>query len=200
MTGSPSGRRVPFPSPWRRSLTALLLVSCFSFGLAACASDSGGRQLGCASSSVPCLSGTAVVSLETSKGPVEFTLDGDAAPLTAGNFVDLVKRGVYDGTVFHRVVREPVPFVVQGGDPLSKDAKVPVSQYGTGSFIDPATNEARLIPLEIAVEEEKEPRYGEPITSPSVTRRLRLRHAQEPHQQGNHTNRRTKFHEPSKVH
>jgi peptidyl-prolyl cis-trans isomerase B (cyclophilin B) len=167
---------VTLPLPWRRSLTLLLLLSCFSFGLSACAADGGGGQLGCATSTVPCLSGTAVVSLETSKGPVEFSLDGDAAPLTAGNFVDLVKRGVYDGTVFHRVVREPVPFVVQGGDPLSKDPKVPVSQYGTGSFIDPATREARLIPLEIAIEAEKQPRYGEPITSPSLTRSLRLRH------------------------
>lgn len=165
-----------FPLPWRRSLTALLLASCFSFGLAACAADNGGRQLGCATSSVPCLSGKAVVSLETSKGPVELSLDGDAAPLTAGNFVDLVKRGVYDGTVFHRVVREPVPFVVQGGDPLTKNAKVSPSQYGTGSFIDPASNEARLIPLEIAVEGDKEPRYGEEITAPALSRLLRLRH------------------------
>jgi peptidyl-prolyl cis-trans isomerase B (cyclophilin B) len=167
---------VSFPLPWRRSLTALLLASCFSFGLAACAADNGGRQLGCAASSVPCLSGKAVVSLETSKGPVELSLDGDAAPLTAGNFVDLVKRGVYDGTVFHRVVREPVPFVVQGGDPLSKNAKVSPSQYGTGSFIDPASNEARLIPLEIAVEGDKEPRYGEEITAPALSRLLSLRH------------------------
>jgi peptidyl-prolyl cis-trans isomerase B (cyclophilin B) len=167
---------VSFPLPWRRSLTALLLASCFSFGLAACAADNGGRQLGCATSSVPCLSGKAVVSLETSKGPVELSLDGDAAPLTAGNFVDLVKRGVYDGTVFHRVVREPVPFVVQGGDPLSKNAKVSPSQYGTGSFIDPASNEARLIPLEIAVEGDKEPRYGEEITAPALSRLLSLRH------------------------
>lgn len=168
--------RVAFSLLWGRSLAALLLASCLSFGLAACAADNGGRQLGCATSQVPCLSGGAVVSLETSKGPVEFTLDGEAAPLTAGNFVDLVRRGVYDGTVFHRVVREPVPFVVQGGDPLSRDAKVPVSQFGTGSFIDPTTNEARLIPLEIAVEGEKEPRYGEEITAPALTRRLRLRH------------------------
>jgi len=168
--------RVPFPFPWRRLLPALLLASCLGFGLAACAADSGGRPLGCGSSPAPCLSDRAVVGLETSKGPVEFTLDGAAAPLTAGNFVDLVRKGVYDGTVFHRVVREPVPFVVQGGDPLSKDAKVPTTQYGTGSFIDPGTNEARLLPLEIAVEGEKEPRYGEEITSPSLSRRLRLRH------------------------
>jgi peptidyl-prolyl cis-trans isomerase B (cyclophilin B) len=78
--------------------------------------------------------------------------------------------------VFHRVVREPVPFVVQGGDPTSADPRVPATQHGTGSFIDPATGEARLIPLEIKLRSEKEPRYGEPITSPTATRELALTH------------------------
>jgi peptidyl-prolyl cis-trans isomerase B (cyclophilin B) len=116
------------------------------------------------------------VALLTSKGEVQIQLDGDAAPLTAGNFVDLVKRGVYAGTVFHRVVRDPVPFVVQGGDPASADPKVPTSQYGTGSFIDPVTGVARLIPLEIKRSGEAQPRYGEPVTTPGITRQLALAH------------------------
>ena len=44
-------------------------------------------------------------------------MNGDDAPITAGNFVDLVERKVYDGLVFHRVVKDPQPFVAQGGDP-----------------------------------------------------------------------------------
>jgi peptidyl-prolyl cis-trans isomerase B (cyclophilin B) len=160
--------------PGRSLLAALLLAS--SLSLAACAADRDTAPLGCANSPVPCLSGTAVVSLETSRGPVQITLDGKAAPLTAGNFVDLVRRGVYDGTVFHRVVREPVPFVVQGGDPASADPKVPASQYGTGSFVDPSSGEARLIPLEIALKDEAEPRYGQEITAPSISRQLSLGH------------------------
>lgn len=160
--------------PGRSLLAALLLAS--SLSLAACAADRGTAPLGCANSPVPCLSGTAVVSLETSRGPVQITLDGKAAPLTAGNFVDLVRRGVYDGTVFHRVVREPVPFVVQGGDPASADPKVPASQYGTGSFVDPTSGEARLIPLEIGLKDEAEPRYGQEITAPSISRQLTLGH------------------------
>lgn len=160
--------------PGRSLLVALLLASTFS--LAACAADRGTAALGCGTSPVPCLNGKAVVNLETSRGPVQITLDGAAAPLTAGNFVDLVRRGVYDGTVFHRVVREPVPFVVQGGDPASADPKVSPSQYGTGSFVDPASGEARLIPLEIGVRDEAEPRYGQEITAPSISRQLRLGH------------------------
>ena len=170
--------RVSFPlprfGPWRLLLAALLLLSPFS--LAACADDGGRQPLGCGRSPVPCLQGTAVVLLETSRGPVEISLDGKDAPLTAGNFVDLVGRGVYNNTVFHRVVREPVPFVVQGGDPSSADPKVPPSQYGTGSFVDPATGEARMIPLEIGLQGGGEPRYGEELTAPSISRQLRLSH------------------------
>ncbi len=83
--------------------------------------------------------------------------------MTAGNFVDLVNRGVYNGTVFHRVVRSPLPFVVQGGDPNSADPKTPVSTYGTGNFIDPSTGEARFIPLELKLKTTKQIQYGEEI-------------------------------------
>jgi len=154
---------------------AMLLVIA-PFGLVACASDQARKPLGCATATTPCLSGTAVVELDTSRGPVQIRLDGKEAPLTAGNFVDLVRRGAYNGTVFHRVVREPVPFVVQGGDPASADPKTPVGQYGTGSFIDPSTGEARLIPLEIKRKDEPQPHYGEPLTSPVATRQLALTH------------------------
>jgi peptidyl-prolyl cis-trans isomerase B (cyclophilin B) len=164
----------PRLDPWRFLLVALLVASPFS--LAACADDGGSRSLGCGNSPVPCLQGPAVVTLETSHGPVEITLDGKDAPLTAGNFVDLVRRGTYNNTVFHRVVRDPVPFVVQGGDPISADPKVPPSQFGTGSFVDPASGEARLIPLEIGLKGEDEPRYGGELTAPSISRQLRLTH------------------------
>ena len=159
---------------WR--LLLLVLLGLTPLGLSACAADSGNRPMGCEAATTPCLKGTAVVAMETSKGPVELTLDGAAAPLTAGNFVDLVRRGVYNGTVFHRVVREPVPFVVQGGDPSSADPKVPASDYGSGGFVDPASGESRRIPLELKLEGDQETRYGEQITSPTATRQLALSH------------------------
>ncbi len=159
----------------RALLLSLLLLA--PLGLGACAADRNTPQaLGCATAGTPCLSGTALVALQTSRGEVQVLLQGDAAPLTAGNFVDLVKRGAYDNTVFHRVVREPSPFVVQGGDPLSSDASVPADQYGTGSFSDPATGQPRLIPLELALGGESEPRYGAELLDPGLSERLKLRH------------------------
>jgi cyclophilin family peptidyl-prolyl cis-trans isomerase len=51
---------------------------------------------------------------ETSKGTFKVELFTDLAPLTAGNFIDLAKKGFYNGVIFHRVIDG---FMIQGGDP-----------------------------------------------------------------------------------
>lgn len=109
------------------------------------------------------LNGKAIVEVVTNRGSITVELYGDEAPITAGNFVDLVQREVYNGTVFHRVVRDPEPFVVQGGDPLSKDKSIPASMLGRGNFTDPNTGNARYIPLEILPEGEDKPSYGQTL-------------------------------------
>ena len=164
--------------PLRPLLLALALLLS-PLGPMACASQGPSANLGCGSGGIPCLKGTAVVELKTSKGPLTISLDGDAAPLTAGNFVDLVRRGAYNGTIFHRVVRDPIPFVVQGGDPQSVDPKLQPEQLGTGDFIDPSSGQPRLIPLEIFLQGEAGPRYGQVAAGPGQSSRLRL-----PHQRG----------------
>ena len=128
------------------------------------------------SSDLPKLTGTATVELQVNGDSIVIEVDGDHAPVTAGNFVDLVERGVYDNLVFHRVVREPEPFVVQGGDPQSADPSISPQQWGTGSFIDPATDEPRLIPLEIQPAEADQPVYGQTLQQAQVSDPPRLRH------------------------
>ena len=110
------------------------------------------------------LPGKAIVVQVINGQPVTIEVDGTNAPITAGNFVDLVERGIYDGVMFHRVVRQPAPFVVQGGDPRSRDTRIPASQLGTGNFIDPDTNQARFIPLEIKPQGAAEPVYNQVVT------------------------------------
>ena len=105
--------------------------------------------------------------------PVTIEVDGTNAPITAGNFVDLVERGTYDGVMFHRVVRQPDPFVVQGGDPRSKDTTIPASQLGTGNFIDPDTNQGRFIPLEIKPQGAAQPVYNQVVTQTPQLRHTR---------------------------
>jgi peptidyl-prolyl cis-trans isomerase B (cyclophilin B) len=110
------------------------------------------------------LTGKAIVVQVINGQPVVIEVDGTNAPITGGNFVDLVERGIYDGVMFHRVVRQPDPFVVQGGDPRSRDTTIPASQLGTGSFIDPDTNQARFIPLEIKPQGAAQPVYNQIVT------------------------------------
>ncbi|MEG4506536.1 peptidylprolyl isomerase [Microcoleus sp. F6_B4] len=110
------------------------------------------------------LTGKAIVVQVINGQPVTIEVDGTNAPITGGNFVDLVERGIYDGVMFHRVVRQPDPFVVQGGDPRSKDTSIPASQLGAGNFIDPDTNQARFIPLEIKPQGAAQPVYNQVVT------------------------------------
>jgi peptidyl-prolyl cis-trans isomerase B (cyclophilin B) len=110
------------------------------------------------------LPGKAIVVQVINGQPVSIEVDGTNAPITAGNFVDLVERGIYDGVMFHRVVRQPAPFVVQGGDPRSRDTRIPATQLGTGNFIDPETNQGRFIPLEIKPQGAAQPVYNQVVT------------------------------------
>ncbi len=52
------------------------------------------------------------VRLHTSFGPITIGLDADKAPKTVANFLEYVKNGHYDGTIFHRVING---FMIQGG-------------------------------------------------------------------------------------
>jgi peptidyl-prolyl cis-trans isomerase B (cyclophilin B) len=117
---------------------------------------------------LPRLEGKATVVITVKGSPITVEVDGTNAPITAGNFVDLVQKGVYDGLVFHRVVREPQPFVAQGGDPQSKDPKVPANRLGTGGYIDPKTGTERYIPLEIKPQGSEQPVYSKTITEQPV--------------------------------
>jgi peptidyl-prolyl cis-trans isomerase B (cyclophilin B) len=128
------------------------------------------------SADLPRLTGQATVAIAVKGKTVTIEVDGTNAPITAGNFVDLVQRGVYNGLVFHRVVREPQPFVVQGGDPQSKNPNFPPEQLGTGNFIDPQTSQARYIPLEIKPEGSAKLLYHETFDSAGMNTPPKLRH------------------------
>jgi cyclophilin family peptidyl-prolyl cis-trans isomerase len=99
------------------SLCALLLVT-----VAACAST----RSGAATDQQPQTPQTPqkannmqdVAILDTNLGEIDIAFYPDKAPNTVKNFEDLAKKGFYDGTKFHRVIPD---FMIQGGDPNSKD-------------------------------------------------------------------------------
>jgi peptidyl-prolyl cis-trans isomerase B (cyclophilin B) len=127
-------------------------------------------------SNLPRLEGMATVVMYVNGSPITIEVDGTKAPITAGNFVELVNQGVYDGIAFHRVVREPQPFVVQGGDPQSKNDNVPMAQLGTGGYSDPATGQERYIPLEIQPSNATEPVYSQTFDAQGIRAQPALQH------------------------
>src|SRR5437867_12511722 len=69
-----------------------------------------------------------VAIIKTSAGEMTAEFWTDVAPKTVENFKTLAKKGFYDGTAFHRVIKD---FMSQGGDPLTKDASKE-AMWGTG--------------------------------------------------------------------
>lgn len=67
------------------------------------------------------------VQINTNLGPIVIELDSDKAPKTVANFLEYVKSGHYNGTIFHRVIRK---FMIQGGgmtkDMTEKPTRAPI--------------------------------------------------------------------------
>jgi peptidyl-prolyl cis-trans isomerase B (cyclophilin B) len=76
----------------------------------------------------PAVSTNEVAIIKTSKGEIVVEFWSDVAPKTVENFKTLARKGFYDGTAFHRIIKG---FMIQGGDPLTKDAAME-SRWGTG--------------------------------------------------------------------
>src|SRR5207244_8322985 len=76
----------------------------------------------------PMNSSNEVAVIKTNEGEMVVQFWTDAAPNTIENFKKLARQGFYDGTIFHRIVKE---FMIQGGDPNSKDP-AKENSYGQG--------------------------------------------------------------------
>ncbi|MEW6305817.1 MAG: peptidylprolyl isomerase [Verrucomicrobiota bacterium] len=69
-----------------------------------------------------------VAIIKTTAGEMVVEFWADVAPKTVENFKKLAREGFYDGTAFHRIIKG---FMIQGGDPLTKDA-AQEHRWGTG--------------------------------------------------------------------
>ncbi len=75
------------------------------------------------------MAGSPRAVIETKLGEIEVEFLSDKAPGHVKNFLDLARKGFYDGTTFHRVIPG---FMIQGGDPNTQDPKAPRERHGTG--------------------------------------------------------------------
>ena len=93
----------------------LVLVSCLAAGMVVAAADVSADEQ------------APMVEVKTSHGVIVFELDPKLAPKTVKNFLSYVDDGSYDGTIFHRVIKD---FMIQGGgftpQMVQKKAKPPI--------------------------------------------------------------------------
>jgi len=98
---------------------AITLVTMLATCFVACAADT--------KKEAPAAVKDIKIVMSTSKGDIEATLYASKAPMTVANFLNLAKRGYYDGIVFHRVISG---FMVQGGDPAATGRGGPGYKFG----------------------------------------------------------------------
>ena len=67
------------------------------------------------------------ITIKTAKGDIDATLFASKTPVTCANFLNLAKRGYYDGISFHRVIPN---FMIQGGDPTGSGSGGPGYKFG----------------------------------------------------------------------
>ena len=81
--------------------------------------------------------GNPKVLLDTSEGPITLELKAKEAPISVKNFLDYVKAGFYDGTIFHRVIPN---FMIQGGgftpDMQQKDTREAIKNEATNGLLN----------------------------------------------------------------
>ncbi len=122
----------------------------------------------CSSTRFPCLTSNEYVLLITNKGNIKLELYGESAPITVGNFIDLVEKGAYNKTIFNRVIKQPYPFLIRGGDNSLIENK--------NNFLDTKTGKIRYIPLEIKLKTDNLPTYGKEIDASVQINKMELKH------------------------
>lgn len=105
-------------------------LACGTLGMVGCSGSSNSSSASSSASSAASSSAQTSANLEKAAdpigthhaiieiegyGPISVELDGDSAPVTVQNFIDLAESGFYDGLTFHRIIEG---FMMQGGDPL----------------------------------------------------------------------------------
>lgn len=103
------------------------------------------------------VTGDEIAVITTKKGVIKFQFYPQDAPNHVASFIELAREGFYDGTSFHRVVKEPQPFVVQGGDPYSKTGEGPIGTGGPGWRLKAEFNDRKHLEGTVAMARSQDP-------------------------------------------
>jgi len=126
----------------RKSLILLSVALATGLGLAGPAQAQDAKSKG--AEEKPKVADEVFVRMSTNKGDMILRLDGEKAPITVANFLEYVRSGFYDGTIFHRVMTN---FVIQGGgftpDMEQKETREPIKNEWQNGL----TNDANTIAM-----------------------------------------------------
>jgi peptidyl-prolyl cis-trans isomerase B (cyclophilin B) len=84
------------------------------------------------------------IVMKTSKGDIEMVVYASKVPVTAANFLNLAKRGYYNGITFHRVISD---FMIQGGDPTGTGSGGPGYKFEDETLRDLKHNSAGILSM-----------------------------------------------------
>ena len=88
------------------------------------------------------------ITIETSKGPININMFPEKVPVTTANFLNLAKKGFYDGLSFHRVIPN---FMIQGGgydaQYKERNTRAPVQHEGRQAFLAGLKNQTGYLAM-----------------------------------------------------
>ena len=142
-----------------RIILAVLIVS---FLVSSCTKGNNLSGLNyCQELKFDCYNRKILIKIKTNKGDIFIELDGENAPLTSGNFINLIQNKYYDNIVINRVIKEPKPFILEVGFRTSLNpTKDKTKFYKNKSNYQKSSSS---IPLEIRLSGDNEPIYNKLI-------------------------------------
>ncbi len=130
----------------------------------------------CSIKNINCIRSNQKLEFRTNRGTFIVELNAESAPLTSTSFLSLVERGSLNNTYFDRSIKNPFPFIVQGGHKENKIVlKNKINKLNV-SYLDNENIALKPIPLEIKLKGEESPRYNQIISKDEDFRRIILTH------------------------
>ncbi len=126
---------------------------------------------------IKCIKEDFKMEMLTSKGIIKFEINAKSAPVTSTYFLLLSNRGFYKGTSFNKVIKSPLPFIIQGGYKSSID-RLDLNRFrdNSESYMNSNVQAITSIPLEIKLIGEDIPRYNKRILKIDDLKRVELKH------------------------
>ena len=118
----------------------------------------------CKKLTLDCQRDTKIITFITSKGNIDIKLFGKTNPVTVGNFLKNINKGIYNNKSFYKIINYPNTRIIHSG------AYSNLNSYKNENIYTLASS--KTIPLEIAIKDSKEPIYSSQIIDPKKLKKI----------------------------